>query len=112
MRIAIPIADGKLSVHFGHCEKFAIIEADPVNRKVLKKEEIDAPEHQPGLLPAWLGEKDVQVVIAGGMGQRAINLFVERNIEVFVGAPAESPEYLVAAYLDGTLKAGNNVCDH
>jgi predicted Fe-Mo cluster-binding NifX family protein len=112
MRIAIPMADGRLCMHFGHCEKFAIIEADPGSRKVVKSEEVNPPEHQPGLYPNWLAEKGVQVVIAGGMGQRALGLFAEKNIKVFVGAPAESPDRLVALYLDGTLKPGDNVCDH
>ncbi|NLF18973.1 MAG: ATPase, partial [Lentisphaerae bacterium] len=29
MRLAIPIADGRLSLHFGHCESFALIDVDP-----------------------------------------------------------------------------------
>jgi len=29
MKIAIPLAGGKLSAHFGHCQEFAIIDADP-----------------------------------------------------------------------------------
>jgi Mrp family chromosome partitioning ATPase/predicted Fe-Mo cluster-binding NifX family protein len=112
MRIAIPVADGKLTMHFGHCEKFAIIDADPKTKKVLKKEEIDAPEHEPGLLPRWLAERGVNVVIAGGMGARAQSLFSENKIKVVIGAPAEPPECLVTEYLGGTLKTGDNVCDH
>jgi predicted Fe-Mo cluster-binding NifX family protein len=46
------------------------------------------------------------------MGARAQGLFAENKIEVVVGAPAETPEALVAAYLDGKLKTGENVCDH
>jgi predicted Fe-Mo cluster-binding NifX family protein len=46
------------------------------------------------------------------MGGRAQALFSQNGIQVVVGAPAEEPEGLVAAYLDGTLKSGPNVCDH
>jgi predicted Fe-Mo cluster-binding NifX family protein len=46
------------------------------------------------------------------MGQRALSLFAERGLQVVVGAPAEPPEHLVTEYLAGTLKAGENVCDH
>ena len=112
MRIAIPIADGKLAMHFGHCEEFAVIDADPETKTIIRRESIAAPEHQPGLLPRWLAERDVQVIIAGGMGHRALGLFAENGIIVAVGAPADTPENLVAAYLSGTLKAGQNVCDH
>lgn len=112
MRIAIPIAEGRLALHFGHCEQFALVDADHASRNVLKTEIIDAPEHQPGLLPRWLAEKGANVIIAGGMGSRAQSLFAEQHIEVVVGAPAETPEALAKAYLEGTLESGENVCDH
>lgn len=64
------------------------------------------------MLPRWLSEKDVSTVIAGGMGVRAQNLFAEQNIDVLVGAPAESPDELVNALLTGTLITGKNACDH
>ena len=54
----------------------------------------------------------MNMIIAGGMGQRAQGLFVEHGIRVFVGAPADTPERLVGDYLAGTLKVGANVCDH
>jgi len=52
------------------------------------------------------------LVIAGGMGRRAQDLFARSGIEVIVGAPAAPPEELVRAYLAGELEAGENVCDH
>jgi len=112
MKIAIPLANGKLTMHFGHCQSFAIVDADPAEKKILKREDIEAPPHQPGLLPPWLAERGVNVIIAGGMGQRAQGLFAQQGIEVVVGAPAETPERLVTDYLAGTLQAGENICDH
>lgn len=112
MRIAIPIADGKLSMHFGHCERFVLIDVDPTEKKILKREDIEAPPHQPGLLPPWLAERGANLIIAGGMGARAQGLFAEQGIQVVVGAPAETPEKLVADYLTGRLQAGENICDH
>jgi predicted Fe-Mo cluster-binding NifX family protein len=112
MRIAIPIADGKLSMHFGHCERFVLIDVDPTEKKMLKREDIEAPPHQPGLLPPWLAERGATIIIAGGMGARAQGLFAEQGIQVVVGAPAETPEKLVADYLTGRLQAGENICDH
>ncbi len=112
MRIVIPLADGKLAMHFGHCEKFAFIDVDPASKTIKKREDIDAPPHQPGLLPPWLADKGANLVIAGGMGQRAISLFAEQGIKVLVGAPADDPENVVTAYLEGTLETGRNVCDH
>ena len=78
----------------------------------MSQEEIEAPAHEPGLLPAWLAERGAKVIIAGGMGQRAQGLFAAQNIQVVVGAPADTPEQLVDDYLAGTLQSGANVCDH
>ncbi len=46
------------------------------------------------------------------MGQRAQQLFNQNQIEVVVGASADTPENLVSAYLNGTLQSGENACDH
>ncbi len=112
MRIAIPVADGKLTMHFGHCERFALVDVDPKSHGILATREVEAPEHQPGLFPRWLAEQGVQLVIAGGMGNSAQSLFSQRGITVLVGAPVEPPEALVTAYMEGTLRTGANVCDH
>ena len=112
MRIAIPLADGKLSMHFGHCERFALVDVDPTEKKILRREDVEPPPHEPGLLPKWLAERGASAIISGGMGQRARGLFAERGIEVVVGAPADTPECLVGDYLAGTLQLGENVCDH
>ena len=112
MKIAIPMAAGKLCMHFGHCENFAFIEVDAQTRKIIDEQLVPAPVHEPGLLPRWMAERNVNLVIAGGMGQRARDLFQERKIEVVTGAPAEEPEKLVTDYLSGTLVTGTNTCDH
>ena len=112
MRFAIPLAEGKLAVHFGHCASFALIDADPVTKTILKREDVNAPPHQPGLLPPWLANRNVNCIIAGGMGQRAQQLFEINNIQVTVGAPVDTPEKLVTDFLSGTLTVGGNACDH
>lgn len=112
MKIAIPVADGKLCMHFGHCEQFALLDADEKTKKVTGKQMLTPPPHEPGVLPRWLHEQGANVIIAGGMGQRAQTLFGENGIKVVVGAPGDEPEQLVCQYLAGTLVFGTNVCDH
>ncbi|MDQ7033183.1 MAG: NifB/NifX family molybdenum-iron cluster-binding protein [Desulfonauticus sp.] len=112
MKIAIPMAGDKLSLHFGHCEKFALLEANPDTKEIVNVDYVDAPPHQPGLLPRWIKDQGVNLVIAGGMGHKAISLFNQLGIEVIVGAPADKPENIILAYLNGTLQTGQNVCDH
>ena len=112
VKVAIPLAEGRLTTHFGHCASFAILVANKADGSVLSKEEVAPPPHEPGLLPKWLGERGVGMIIAGGMGQRAQNLFRERSIDVLVGAPCDTPENLVNAWLGGRLVTGTNACDH
>ena len=112
MRIAIPLVKGKLSPHFGHCEEFALIDVDKEEKSIVRQEMTDAPPHQPGLLPPWLAEQGVNLVIAGGMGMRAVDLFKENDIDVVIGAPLDEPEVLAEAFLAGTLSKGENLCDH
>ena len=112
MRIAIPVTSGKLSVHFGHCEQFAIIDADSNSKEITSEELLTPPAHEPGVLPKWLGENKADIIIAGGMGRRAQQLFAENNIEVVVGASANEPRDVVLQYLNGRLQCGQNICDH
>ncbi|ROQ93388.1 iron-sulfur cluster carrier protein MrpORP [Desulfosoma caldarium] len=110
LRIAVPTAEGRLCNHFGHCEKFVLI--DVRGSEIQNRTEVTPPPHEPGLLPRWLADHGVGMVIAGGMGRRAIGLFEERGIRVLTGAPTDDPQNLVRRYLEGTLECGANVCDH
>ncbi|MDD4146644.1 MAG: NifB/NifX family molybdenum-iron cluster-binding protein [Clostridia bacterium] len=112
MKIALPLAENQLCLHFGHCEVFAFLEVDKKEKKIVNKELLTPPPHEPGILPAWIKRQNVDLVIVGGMGSHAQNLFQEQGIKVITGAPVDSPENLVQSYLNGTLQTGTNVCDH
>ncbi len=109
-KIAIPLENGRLCSHFGHCQQFAIISIE--NNAILNEQLITPPPHEPGLLPGWLAEMEVTDVIAGGIGQRAINLFHAHNIKVCVGALPKDPTELASDWINNTLITGNNACDH
>jgi predicted Fe-Mo cluster-binding NifX family protein len=110
MRIALPLADGKLTVHFAHCQEFAIIEVE--DDEITNIKTLVPPPHEPGVLPVWLHSLGTSVIIAGGMGSRALNIFEQNGIKVVTGASSEYPEILVKSYLGGTLTTGDNICDH
>ncbi|OPX41435.1 MAG: hypothetical protein B1H13_02095 [Desulfobacteraceae bacterium 4484_190.3] len=126
MKIAIPLAEGRLSVHFGHCQEFALFDIDIEKKEIIEQFDIDiekkeiieqerepAPEdHDPGTLPNWLIDKGVSMVIAAGMGSRAIGILEQRGIKVNTGAPSDEPEKVVKLYMDGSLEHGENICDH
>ena len=110
MKIAIPTAQGLLCPHFGHCESFAII--DTADGRIVGRTDMVPPPHEPGLLPRWIAAQKVNLIISGGMGNRAQSIFIQTGVEVIVGAPVDMPEKLVGQYLAGTLKTGANACDH
>lgn len=112
MKFAVPTNNGQLCLHFGHCEIFTFIEVDEESKKITKQEEVVPPPHEPGILPPWIAKNGVDVIIAGGMGKRAKDLFLHEGIKVFVGAQSGTPQELVNEYLQGSLKLGINACDH
>lgn len=108
--IAIPVTDGVLSGHFGHCEQFYFAQVE--NGKIVGERFQIPPEHEPGLYPRWVKEQGGELVIAGGMGQKACNLFAQNGVEIIVGANPESPRKVVEDYLSGALQVSGNSCDH
>ena len=112
MRIAIPTSGGELSPHFAHARAFAIIDVDPTTREIENLKFLEAPEHQPGLLPRWLKEMGATVIISAGMGHKAQNLFEQNGIEVVIGAKGRIPGEIARTYLGGELQTGQNLCDH
>lgn len=112
MRIAVPLASGRLSPHFGHCEQFAMLDVDTDSQDISNEQFVQPPGHQPGVLPDWLSGLNVDLIIASGMGQRAQQLFRQNNIDVVIGAPDSTPQELVTQYLAGQLQSGPNICDH
>ena len=107
---AIPTVDGVLCQHFGHCQKFALVQTDDKN--VQNIEFVEPPVHQPGVYPQFLAQQKVDVIISGGMGMKAQDLFKQNNIEVYVGVSSDSPKKLVEQYLTEMLQSGQNLCDH
>jgi predicted Fe-Mo cluster-binding NifX family protein len=112
MKIVVPVDDGRLAEHFGRSQQVALFTVDQPTRRVIAEQTLEVPPHEPELYPAWLKEQGADVVIAGGMGGRAIVLFERSGIRVVVGAPPLPARELVDAMLAGELDAGVNVCQH
>lgn len=107
MRIALSTDGGAVSAHFGRCPAFTIVDIE--DGKVSHKEEISNPGHHPGFLPQFLHEKGVNCIIAGGMGQNAVNLFAEQKIETVVGISGTINE-VINKIVNGTLEGGESLC--
>lgn len=106
--IAIPITDGRFCEHFGGAEAFALytVEDSVVGERRL----MTPPEHGRGVYPVWLRQHGTEVVLAGGMGPRAVGIFAQHGIEVVLGVQGEDPDLIVERYLQGTLEATGEAC--
>ncbi len=102
--------NGLLCAHFGHCQTFAIVTVE--NNVITEVKELVPPEHVPGLYPKWVAGFGVTDVITGGMGQKAITLFNQQNINAFVGAPIKPAKELVTDFLANKLNLSANYCNH
>lgn len=107
MKIAVATDRGSVTEHFGHCENFVIFTVG--NGKIIGEENCPNPGHKPGFLPVYLDERGVNVIISGGMGGGAVDLFNEKGIEVVTGASGDTRK-AAEAYLSGDLKSTGSVC--
>lgn len=107
MKIAVASERDMVTGHFGHCENFNIFEEK--NNNIVKSESIPNPGHRPGFLPEFLNDLGVNVIISGGMGGGAVEIFNEKGIEVITGATGKARE-AAELYLKGKLKSTGSVC--
>ena len=109
-RISFPTSD-KVTVdgHFGHTKEFVIYTIK--DNMITKVEYVIPPAHQPGVLPQSLGENFVDVIITGGMGQMAVDLFQRQGIDVVLGATGRIDVNL-NEYLGGFLTTKGSSCQH
>lgn len=107
MRIAISTEGDSVSMHFGRCPSFTIIDIE--NNKMIKRETVDNPGHQPGFIPQFLSEKGVQCIVAGGMGMRATGFFNELGIEAVVGVSGKIDD-VIDKLEKGILRGGESLC--
>jgi len=109
MKIAVATDGDAVSLHFGRCEGYNFFEIE--DGKVISKTYEKNPGHQPGLIPKWLKERDVNCIIAGGAGPKAQEFFKNLGIDFILGVQGKVEE-VVEEYLKGELKSGESTCEH
>lgn len=112
MKIAMPIVQNQLCMHFGHCEVFAFFDVDEETKQIKDKKLVTPPPHEPGILPPWIRQQGADIVITGGMGSRAQGLFRAEGVKVITGARGNNPEEIIMSFLNENLETGPNICDH
>ncbi|MBW2056492.1 MAG: NifB/NifX family molybdenum-iron cluster-binding protein [Deltaproteobacteria bacterium] len=103
--------ESEVSAHFGRCPYYAIVAVE--DSDICETEVVENPyfqAHQPGVVPEFIRSRNVDVMIAGGMGPRAIDLFNQFGIEVATGVQGKVKN-VVAAYLGGRI-SGVFPCEH
>ena len=108
-RIALAIEDNNglessISSHFGRCREYLLIDVE--EGQVVAESVVANPffgQHGACSVPGFIREQEAHVMIAGGMGMKALNLFEQYGIEVITGASGKAGDAL-NAYLAGTLK--------
>ncbi|MBN1317247.1 MAG: NifB/NifX family molybdenum-iron cluster-binding protein [Anaerolineales bacterium] len=110
MRIAISADDNNglesvVSPHFGRCPYYVLVDMD--GRQVSQVNVVENQNygrHAPGTVPLFIRDQGADVMLAGGMGRRAIVLFEELGIQAVTGA-AGQVQHALEQYLGGTLRA-------
>lgn len=116
-RIAVAIeengTDEKVAEHFGRCTKFTVCELDE-EKNIIKTETFFNPlagQHSGTCqLPGYVNQFNVDTIIAGGMGQKAVSNFHAFGIDV-ITAPGLLYEDAMNSFLQGKL-AGYEACSH
>lgn len=111
MKIAVPVkSDNSIDSHFGHCESYSIY-------TVTDKNEISATEKMKSPqgcgcksdIAGVLASGGVTVMLAGGIGEGAINVLNYNGIQVIRGCSGVADE-VVKMYLDGLVHDSGSSC--
>ncbi len=112
MKIALPTKEGVIDNHFGHCDFYTILTVNEA-KEIVKTEIMPSPK---GCgcktnIAGKLSENGVSVMLAGSMGEGALNKLSESNIEVVRGCSGPVME-VAEAYLKGSLQDSGEGCHH
>lgn len=112
MKIFMPAIEGELASHFGHARQFACVSVTK-DKAVESVSFVEAPPHRPGHLPNWLEQQGADIVVACGIGRKAVTLFESLGIETVVGVkPGVDVKTVAESYLKGTLESSGESCGH
>jgi predicted Fe-Mo cluster-binding NifX family protein len=111
LKIAVPTYGGRFSAHFGGADRFAIFEVDEQARRIVSSTSAAPPPHEQGSFPTWLQQQGCHVILAGGMGPRAIEMLEGFGLQVVVGVQGGGePEAVVKEFIEGRLMASGQSC--
>ncbi len=112
MKIAVPTRGNEVDSHFGHCEKYTIISVGE-NNSIQKIESLDSPVGCgcKSNIASVLANMGVKVMLAGNMGEGAVNVLRNNGIQVFRGNAGDVRQ-LAEAFLANRVKDSGESCSH
>lgn len=111
MKIALPTRDGRIDDHFGHCHHYTIYTVE--NKQIISREELPSPEGcgcKSGIA-ADLEKMGVEVMLAGNMGDGALNKLAAHGIKVIRGCSGDI-ESVIRSYITGFILDSGVGCSH
>jgi len=101
MKVAVPTRGNVVDDHFGHCEMYTVFTVDE-NSKIEKAEILPSPQGCgcKSNIASVLKEMGVSVMLAGNMGNGALNVLNSQGIQVFRGCQGDVRQ-LVETFLKG-----------
>ncbi|RLB31395.1 MAG: dinitrogenase iron-molybdenum cofactor biosynthesis protein [Deltaproteobacteria bacterium] len=118
MKIAVATEDNRgleavLSQHFGRCQSYTLVEVDngQIGEVKVHENPFYGSHGQPGEVPAFIKSIGAHVIIAGGMGPKAIGFFEQYGIQVATGVSG-TVRTVLQLYLDGKIQGAAPCMDH
>jgi len=116
LRIAIPSEDDRgmdssIAMHFGRCKYYTFIDLEGNEIKGVEVVKVPYEEHGYGDLPNFVKEHGGNIVIAYGIGQRAIDYFNELGIDVIRGVRGKIKD-VIQSFINGTIEIDEKWKEH
>lgn len=111
MKIALPTQQNIVDSHFGHCEFFTVFTVDDQSKEIIAQEKVNSPEGCgcKSNIADILSDMGVTVMLAGNMGDGAVNVLSDAGIKVYRGCSGDVNE-VAASWLSGTLSDSGESC--
>ena len=115
MKVSVPSMgekglDEQVGEHFGRVPTYTIVDTETDEVQIIQNTTMHMGGQ--GYPPDMLSEHGVNVMICGGLGRRAITMFEEMGIMVYIGAHGTVKD-AIRMWQDGQLQAATdeNACE-
>lgn len=112
MKIALPTRQNIIDSHFGHCEYYTIFTVDENTKEIVNEEILESPAGCgcKSNIATTLSEIKVKIMLAGNMGQGAVNVLNNAGIEVLRGCSGDV-KTVALNWLNGLVSDSGKLCD-